>query len=564
MPKKALILVIIILFVGASVLPNISGYEKKTNIQSNTEKSTDFPLNDDYVNAYWKFDDCSGITLSDSSGNDYDGIISGATWNNLGQSDCALFFDGVDDYVLLDDHAGEIGFNKTDDLIYSFSFKSTGSGLIFSSTASWGSNPEFRIELLSNGSLFLKAWTSMCGISLTSSSTYNDGDWHDVEFYFNGITANPTVTLYVDSLLDNSITHWLCEIENDDFARAKMGLHAHDSSDPFTGYLDEFKIIKYEQGNEQEPPIIDGPTNGDPDVEYDFTFTTNDPEEDDIWIHIDWGNGDESDWLGPYESGEEVVVSYAYEEEGAYEIRAESKDIWHDSSWSDRHKIFIGNAPPNPPDIDGPNSGEVDETLTYTFVAEDYDGDQIKYFIDWGDENTEWTDFYDSGEEITLTHSWDNKGDFEITSKAEDILGNEGDLTEPYPLRIGDEPPNKPEITGPEEGTPGGSYNYDIAATDPEGDKIAEYTIDWDDGTGEEVITGPFASGKEITASHTWSSKGTYQVKAKAKDIYGKESNWGTFTVTMPRNRALNLNLLELLLERFQHVLMTIQHLMQI
>ncbi len=48
--------------------------------------------------AYWHFDEGSGSVAKDSSGNDYDGTINGATWTK-GVSGMALEFDGVDDYV---------------------------------------------------------------------------------------------------------------------------------------------------------------------------------------------------------------------------------------------------------------------------------------------------------------------------------------------------------------------------------------------------------------------------------------------------------------------------------
>ena len=76
----------------------------------------------------------------------------------------------------------------------------------------------------------------MCGIKLYSNGAYNDGDWHHAEYYFNGITSNPTATLYIDNSLDSIVTHWLCEIESDDYAKAKMGMHAHSEKDYFDGF----------------------------------------------------------------------------------------------------------------------------------------------------------------------------------------------------------------------------------------------------------------------------------------------------------------------------------------
>ena len=86
--KKLLAFGIIILFIGAVFTPNIVGSENKKNwisMQLNRQ---------DFINAYWKFDECSGTTLQDSSGHNYDGTIHGATWNSNGYSGCALEFDG--------------------------------------------------------------------------------------------------------------------------------------------------------------------------------------------------------------------------------------------------------------------------------------------------------------------------------------------------------------------------------------------------------------------------------------------------------------------------------------
>ena len=99
-----------------------------------------------------------------------------------------------------------------------------------------------------------------------------------------------------------------------------------------------------------------------------------------------------------------------------------------------------------------------------------------------------------------------------------------------------DQAPNAPTITGPSSGNIGTSYDYNFTSVDPDGDDIAEYIVNWGDNTGEETITGPFASGTLVTQSHTWASKGAYIIKAKAKDIYGAESEWGTLSVTMPKN----------------------------
>jgi hypothetical protein len=539
--EKTLVCVILLLFIGLGVPSGISRDIGTIRIRSVEEVSTTFPLNNDYVLAYWKFNEGSGNNLGDSSGNNLDGTISGATWTT-GYSGYALDFDGVDDYVALDSYSTILGINKTDDLIFSVYFNSTSTepGMIYC-IAGTNHVPEARIELLSNGTLLFKIWTSMCGISVYSDNTFNNGFWHNVSIFFNGITANPNVKMYVDGDLEANVTEWLCEIGSSDFKKAKIGRRAYSEEAYFDGLIDEFKIIKYPGGNEQEPPNISGPTHGDPSVEYDFTFVTDDPENDEIWLHIDWGDGNETGWIGPYDSGEEVVVSYEWAEEGEYDIKAESKDIWDDSTWSQPHKIRIGNQPPTPPNISGPQFGDAGAELTYTFVSEDFEGEDLYYNVSWGDgEFEDWFGPYPSGEEVTANHTWDSEDDYEITAKARDSPHEkESDWSDPYPIRIGDEPPSAPQITGETTGGVGVDYNYTFKSTDPEGDKLY-YWIEWFENDSSAKWEGPYTSGKKIIRNHTWYEKGTYTIRAKAKDVFGAESDWGTLKVKIPRTYQIN------------------------
>jgi len=53
--------------------------------------------------AAYGFDEGSGSTVSDASGNGNDGIISGASWTSQGRFGSGLVFDGIDDWVTIDD-----------------------------------------------------------------------------------------------------------------------------------------------------------------------------------------------------------------------------------------------------------------------------------------------------------------------------------------------------------------------------------------------------------------------------------------------------------------------------
>ena len=80
-------------------------------------------------------------------------------------------------------------------------------------------------------------------------------------------------------------------------------------------------------------------------VEYTFFITHVDPEGDQIFFIIDWGDGTNSGWLGPYNSGETIYITHYWTETGNYYMKYKTKDIYgSESEWSELNIIVI---PPN-------------------------------------------------------------------------------------------------------------------------------------------------------------------------------------------------------------------------
>jgi hypothetical protein len=102
---------------------------------------------------------------------------------------------------------------------------------------------------------------------------------------------------------------------------------------------------------------------------------------------------------------------------------------------------------------------------------------------------------------------------------------------------ITNNPPEKPATpTGSVSGKPGTEYLYTTTTTDPDGDQVL-YIWNWGDGTTSGWL-GPFNSGATATATHSWTAQGTYQIKVKAKDTFGAESDWSDpLPVSMPLNQ---------------------------
>lgn len=95
--------------------------------------------------------------------------------------------------------------------------------------------------------------------------------------------------------------------------------------------------------------------------------------------------------------------------------------------------------------------------------------------------------------------------------------------------------PKKPD--GLLSGTVGVNYEYTTSTIEPGGDPVW-FWFDWGDNTASGWL-GSYRSGEECTASHTWKTKGSYQIKVKAKDMWGYESDWSkTISVSMPKNKV--------------------------
>jgi len=102
-----------------------------------------------------------------------------------------------------------------------------------------------------------------------------------------------------------------------------------------------------------------------------------------------------------------------------------------------------------------------------------------------------------------------------------------------------DNSPGMPKITGTRSGNTGEEYEYTFTSNHPLGEQV-KYRIDWNGDGQIDEETGFHPSAEGVTRSHTWNTDGGYTIKAKAKDGNDRESEWGTLTVSMPKNKFAN------------------------
>ena len=83
-------------------------------------------------------------------------------------------------------------------------------------------------------------------------------------------------------------------------------------------------------------PVINGETKGKTEQTYVYTLQSFDQDQDDVYYQIQWGDGNQSEWLGPHQSGDSISVEHSWTKDGTYSVMARAKDT-NDaiSDWGD-------------------------------------------------------------------------------------------------------------------------------------------------------------------------------------------------------------------------------------
>jgi hypothetical protein len=136
----------------------------------------------------------------------------------------------------------------------------------------------------------------------------------------------------------------------------------------------------------------------------------------------------------------------------------------------------------------------------------------------------------------------------EGTDGSEEIFGQTWWYSNIIHVTVLGDPPEQPsKPIGNKIGKSGVNYTFTTMAIDPDNQQIF-YKWDWGDGTESDWL-GPFESGTTTTASHTWTKKGIYSIKVKAKDTQNQESDWSQpDSINIPRNiQSINTGLLKII-----------------
>jgi photosystem II stability/assembly factor-like uncharacterized protein len=105
------------------------------------------------------------------------------------------------------------------------------------------------------------------------------------------------------------------------------------NTDEFTG-----GVYKYTPDDNEPPevPSITGQTHGNAGTEYTYTFNSEDPDGDDVYYYIMWGDGYTEVWDGPHASGADADIAHTYANQGEFTIQAKAKDTnGAESDWGE-------------------------------------------------------------------------------------------------------------------------------------------------------------------------------------------------------------------------------------
>jgi len=293
-----------------------------------------------------------------------------------------------------------------------------------------------------------------------------------------------------------------------------------------------FILLDCSKDNSPETPSApSGPSTAEAHSYLSYTFSTTDPDGDDVSYQFKWGDGNLSQWTDFMESGKIISVDYVWRDKGIYNINARAMDTKDNiSDWSTTLPVSIitcTNFPPNqPPAPSGIDSGFVHTTYTFHSSTTDPEEDKISYQFNWGDGNLSyWTDFLESGDTASVNHAWQDTGNYDINVRAIDTKNKISDWSTVHPIDITsiNLPPNKPPApSGVDSGSVNTTYTFHSSTTDPEGDSIS-YQFDWGDGNLS-YWSNFVESGETVSANHLWRDTGTYNINVRAMDTKNKMS----------------------------------------
>jgi C1A family cysteine protease len=179
--------------------------------------------------------------------------------------------------------------------------------------------------------------------------------------------------------------------------------------------------VDYDPNSVDWPPVANAGKPAGTQIDETLVFTAEssfDPENNIVSYSWDFGDGS---------TAQGKQVTHSFSQLGAYPVTLTVTDGANQSD-TDAITVWIqeSNTPPEKPSIYGKNEADKSKRQTYNFTAIDPEGNDLYYYIDWGDGSLEeWIGPFKSGEIISIKHRFENGGIFTIRAKTRDVFNDE-------------------------------------------------------------------------------------------------------------------------------------------
>ncbi|MBW7990632.1 MAG: LamG domain-containing protein [Planctomycetes bacterium] len=230
--------------------------------------------------AHWKFDDGSGTTLFDSSGNGHDGTLVGDPKWVPGRLGGALEFDGDGDFVELENNTDfDIPVNITITCwIKVNQFDKTWQAIVTNGDGSW------RVHRSSSSNNIAWGSSGLSPTDLTGTTDVSTGEWFHIAAVYNGTQK----LLYINGNLDAS-SDSTGNINNSTYG-VNIGENDQATGRYFDGLIDDVRIYRRAlldveilgvmAGGGTDYPLASGPAPKDGVYHLD------------TWVNLAWRAGD--------------------------------------------------------------------------------------------------------------------------------------------------------------------------------------------------------------------------------------------------------------------------------
>lgn len=210
---------------------------------------------------YWKMDEKTGTTASDTSGNSLSGTLqTGATWTT-GKYGSGVLTDGSTGIVRVSNNS-LLNFDYNQDFTVATWIKYSGTqpganGRIIEKN---GTGFPYRIHIVQSTNLIqVSRYDGSNSPAINSATAYNDGLWHYVSFSKNG----STLSLFIDGKLNGTTTDTTTTTTTN---AGNLDIGGTFSSLAFSGGVDDVKIYNYARTAAQVVEDMNGshPIGGSP------------------------------------------------------------------------------------------------------------------------------------------------------------------------------------------------------------------------------------------------------------------------------------------------------------